>query len=143
MKRKIAILGATIMLIPIITLAAAASYTSTLYISPGSTHTGAVRDYTNTNHKISIRADSFPAPELSQKLVIRIGTKGIFGDFKSKATKVASLSLGKTTTTYMGNIGSGKKLYSFSSFENAATGSGGTGAYYSGVNSDYVKMQSY
>ncbi|CCY80119.1 unknown [Mycoplasma sp. CAG:877] len=57
MKRKIAILGATIMLIPIITLAAAASYTSTLYISPGSTHTGAVRDYTNTNHKISIRAD--------------------------------------------------------------------------------------
>ncbi len=143
MKKRIVILGIAIVLIPIITLAAAASYTSTLYISPGSTHTGAVRDYTKTNHKISIRADSFPEPKLSKKLVIRIGTKGIFGDFNSKATKVANLSLGDTTTTYMGNIGSGKKLYSFSAFENAATGEGGTGTYYSGVNSDYVKMQSY
>ena len=61
-----------------------------------------------SNHKIAIRADAFPDPDnTNRKLVIEIGTKGIFGDFYSKSRKVANLSLGATTTTTMGKIGSG------------------------------------
>lgn len=133
-----------LLMLPLGVFAVAAAYTSTLYISPGALHTGSVRDYLYSNHKIAIRADAFPDPSnTNRKLVIEIGTKGIFGDFNSKSRKVANLSLGATTTTTMGNIGSGKKLYRFGAHSNAGNSSGGVGTYYAGVDSKYVRMTSY
>lgn len=124
-------------IMPAIVFAAAASYTSSLYISPGSLHTGAERDFSNANHKIGIKADSYGDASLTHKLIVRIGTKGILGDFNSKAQKTTpELTIGSTVTTTMGNVGSGKRVYQFQ-----ARNSSGT--YYSGVNSSYVKMTSY
>lgn len=126
-----------LLIIPMTVFAAAASYTSTLSISPGSLHTGAERNYTNSKHKIGIKADSYGDASLTHKLIVRIGTKGIFGDFNSKAQKTTpELTIGSTVTTVMGNVGSGKRAYQF----NARNSSG---TYYSGINSNYVKMTSY
>ena len=128
-----------LLIMPIAVFAAAASYTSTLYISPGSSVTGSTRNYTNRNHKIGIKSDSFPDSGLAHKLIIRIGTKNVLGSFSSQAQKTASLTLGSTVTTTMGNVGSGNKAYQFI----ARSRTSGNASYYSGVNSSYVRMTSY
>lgn len=138
-KFKKILFAVMLLIMPVAVFAAAASYTSTLYISPGSTVTGASRDYTNSNHKIGIKSDSFPDSSLPHKLIVRIGTKGILGDFNSKAQKTTSLTLGSTVTTTMGNVGSGKRAYQFI----ARSSTSGNASYYSGVDSSYVKMTSY
>lgn len=147
-RKKLAVVMCTLAVIVFLPIAAFAKsdyYESTLLVSPGALHTGSVRSYDYKNHKILIRADELLSPGNSStnKVVIMIGTKGLFGDFKQKARKVQNLVEGQTTTTEMGNIGSGKKLYQFGGYSNAGTGLNGIGTYYSGVKSNYVKMSSY
>lgn len=132
-------------LIMLPTVALATSYESTLLVSPGSACLGALRKYDEDRHSITIRADELIAPGNAEfnKVVIEIGSKGLFGDFKQKARKVQSLVQGKTTTTEMGSVGKGKRWYRFGGHSHVGTDLGGEGDYYSGVRSDYVLMKSY
>lgn len=143
MNRFLFLILLAVVSVPLVTLASV--YTSTLQVSPGGHVTGAVRQYDEKNHSVTIRADELISPGNADvnKLVIEIGSKSLFGSFKQQSRKVQSLVEGSTRTTEMGSIGSGKKWYRFSAHSTAGTSEGGLGTYYSGIRSDYVVMRSY
>lgn len=123
--------------------AAAKSYTSTLSISPGSYHQGTYRDYTGSYHGISISIDEITESGLEHKLVVLLGNKKLLGGFSQKDRKVISYNI---NTCYMWkstvNVGKSNVSYGFRTYANCGTSTGGTGSYYSGVNSNQVVMTS-
>lgn len=118
-----------------ISLFAEDGYISTLSMKSNSWHSGATRDYNNSNFKCTFTnltalqiADNSGVTKCD--LDVMVGTSNIFNFNELASSTVTFTSAVSTKTTYPGNAGSGKRAFAFRTHA-------------SGVECDDVAMRSY
>lgn len=143
MKKIMPIAFLGLILAPIITFAGTQGFVSSLSISANSLAHGQNRKYEYDNHKITIEGTSINYGYDETGLVIALYKDKLIGSTQ-QSRKTAYISQDETVTTIMGSHGSGKKSYSFGTYQNALKdGNEGHGVQYPGLSSDYVYMISY
>ena len=132
-----------LLLVPIIALAAEKGYVSTIKISANSTLSGKARNYSHKNHRIKISTPKINYGYEESDLVIALYSHGLFSA-NQVSRKIGNFKHKKTNTVTMGNHGSGKRSYSFGTYQNALKdGNSGHGIHYPGLSSDNVYLESY
>lgn len=131
-----------LLLIPTVAFAVSQTFTSTLLISPGSTVNGAVRNYSYINNKINLSIDAVVDNSAPKKIVVMIANKGLFG-YSNIVRVIKPMTLYTCLNIDMGQVGNGNLAYRFGAESNSGSGNVGIGTYYSGLNSNTVKMTSY